>query len=135
MWVSDEVSWYVERQFGAYGELARRAIFHTDYAIPRLIISWALGLRQHARIEGPPELVDEARERIDLIIERHRGEPPPFAATPRREAPEAEANGRARGSEGTIRPERFARLVTLASVLIAAGREERRCRSTRSATS
>ena len=45
---------------------------------------------------------------------------------PRHEAPEAEANGRARGGEGTIRPERFARLVTLASVLIAAGREERR---------
>jgi proteasome accessory factor BC len=125
VWVSDEVSWYVERQFGAYGEL-RDNVFHTDYATPRLIISWALGLRQHARIEGPPQLVDEARERIDLIIERHRGEPAAFTAVPHREAPEAEANGRSRGSEGTIRPERFARLVTLASVLIAAGREERK---------
>jgi proteasome accessory factor BC len=125
VWVSDEVSWYVERQFGAYGEL-RDSIFHTDYATPRLIISWALGLRQHARIDGPPQLVEEARERIDRIIERHRGEPQTVAAVPAREEPEPEANGRARGSEGTIRPERFARLVTLASVLIAAGREERR---------
>ena len=52
VWVSEEVSWYVERQFGAYGEL-RDSVFHTDYATPRLIISWALGLRQHARIDGP----------------------------------------------------------------------------------
>jgi proteasome accessory factor C len=39
---------------------------------------------------------------------------------------ESDAHGRGRGSEGTIRPERFARLVTLASVLIAAGRQGRR---------
>ena len=40
------------------------------------MISWALGLRQHARIEGPPALVEEARERIDKIVDLHRGEPP-----------------------------------------------------------
>jgi predicted DNA-binding transcriptional regulator YafY len=126
VWVSDDASWYVERQFGAYGEL-RDSVFHTDYATPRLIISWALGLRQHARIDGPPQLVEEARRRIDRIIERHRGEPQPMTALPHREPPEPEANGRARGdATGTIRPERFARLVTLASVLIAAGREGRR---------
>ncbi|MGH2949659.1 MAG: helix-turn-helix transcriptional regulator, partial [Solirubrobacteraceae bacterium] len=77
IWVSDEVAWYVERQFGAYGEL-RDGVFHTDYAIPRLVISWALGLGEHARILGPPELVEDARERIDLVMEQHRGEPPPL---------------------------------------------------------
>jgi proteasome accessory factor BC len=126
VWVSDDVSWYVERQFGAYGEL-RDGVFHTEYAISRLVIAWALGLREHARIEGPAELVEEARARMDLIVERHRGEPSVSAgAGPRDAAPEADANGRGRASEGTIRPERFARLVTLASVLIAAGREGRR---------
>jgi predicted DNA-binding transcriptional regulator YafY len=126
VWVSDDVSWYVERQFGAYGEL-RDGVFHTDYAVPRLLISWALGLREHARIEGPPALVDEARERIDRIIERHRGEPQIAAVAPPRDVPEPDANGRSRGdAAGTIRPERFARLVTLASVLIAAGRAGRR---------
>jgi proteasome accessory factor C len=126
VWVSDDVSWYVERQFGAYGEL-RDGAFHTDYAVPRLLISWALGLREHARIEGPSELVDEARERIDRIIERHRGEPPALTPVPPREVPEPDTNGRSRGdATGTIRPERFARLVTLASVLIAAGRAGRR---------
>jgi predicted DNA-binding transcriptional regulator YafY len=123
--VSDEVSWYVERQFGAYGEL-RDGVFHTDYAIPRLVVAFALGLRGHARILGPPELVHEARERIDLIVERHRGEPAPLAAGAGEVAPDADGNGRGRGGDGTIRPERFARLVTLASVLIAAGREGRR---------
>jgi proteasome accessory factor C len=39
-----------------------------------------------------------------------------------------EANGRNRGADAAIRPERFARLVTLASVLIEAGREGRRLR-------
>ena len=125
VWVSDDVAWYVERQFGAYGEL-RDNVFHTDYAVPRLLISWALGLQQHARVEGPPELVEEARERIDRIAELHRGEPPALTAVPPAEPVESDANGRGRGSEGTIRPERFARLVTLASVLIAAGREGRR---------
>ena len=125
VWVSDEIAWYVERQFGAYGEL-RDAVFHTAYALPRLVISWALGLRQHARIEGPPALVEEARERIDKIVDLHRGEPPALTAAPPVEDVESDGNGRARVSEGTIRPERFARLVTLASVLIAAGREGRR---------
>jgi len=123
--VSEDVGWYVERQFGAYGEL-RDNVFQTDYALPRLVISWALGLREHARILGPPELVDEARERMDTIVERHRGEPPELKRVPPRAAPEVEANGRSRESTGTIRPERFARLVTLASVLINAGREGRR---------
>jgi predicted DNA-binding transcriptional regulator YafY len=121
VWVTDDVSWYVERQFGAYGEL-RDNVFRTAYAIPRLVISWALGLRHAARIEGPPELVEEARERIDRIVEHHRGEAPVVPNTPPA-PPEPEANGRGRGeAAGTIRPERFARLVTLASVLIAAGR-------------
>src|SRR4030095_5841275 len=74
---------------------------------------------------GPPGLADQARERLDLIIDRHRGEPSIAARVPPRAAPEAEGNGRGRGTEGTIRPERFARLVTLASVLIAAGRANR----------
>jgi proteasome accessory factor C len=125
VWVSDDVAWYVERQFGAYGELHENT-FRTRYANARLLISWSLGLREHARIVGPPELVDEARERIDLIAERHRGEAPSHNRVPTRETPEAEGNGRGRSTEGTIRPERFARLVTLASVLISAGRQNRR---------
>jgi proteasome accessory factor BC len=125
VWVSDDVAWYVERQFGAYGELEENT-FRTRYANPRLLISWTLELRQHARIVGPQELVDEARERIDRIIDLHRGEPPSHPRVAARREPEPEGNGRGRGTEGTIRPERFARLVTLASVLIDAGRKGER---------
>ena len=49
-------------------------IFRTDYAIPRLLVSWALRFGDQARVCGPPELVEESRARLDLIIERHRGE-------------------------------------------------------------
>jgi predicted DNA-binding transcriptional regulator YafY len=135
IWVSDRIAWHVERNFGLHGEMADAdesgRIFRTDYAIPRLVIAWALGYGEHARIVGPPELAAEARERLDAIVERHSGEPftslaegkPPGADDP--EAAEAPARSR---QEAAIRPERFARLVTLASVLIAAGREGRRPR-------
>src|SRR5918994_1299639 len=133
VWVSDKIAWYVERQFGAYGEMREGEdgghIFRTEYAIPRLLVAWALRFGDQARVCHPPELVDESRARLDQIIERHRGEPfasvadgPPPAAP----LPEGEGGGRTRGGEAGIRPERFARLVTLATVLIAAGREGRR---------
>src|SRR5215216_4791536 len=133
VWVSDKIAWYVERQFGAYGEMRDAEdggrIFRTDYALPRLLVSWALRFGDQARMCNPPGLVEESRRRLDAIIDRHRGEPftsvadgtPPAAA-----APEGEAGGRSRGGEAGIRPERFARLVTLATVLIAAGRAGRR---------
>src|SRR5690349_4951055 len=122
--IPEDLVWYVERQFGDYGTFDGN-VFRTEYALPRLLISWALefGLR----IVGPPELVEEARARVDQLIEGHRGEPPavvPVRATVAPALPET--NGRGRSSETAIRPERFARLVTLATVLIAAGRRSER---------
>src|SRR5919202_3650923 len=80
VWVSEDIAWYVERQYGAYGTLGPAEdggrIFVTDYALPRLLIAWALRFGDHARIVGPPELVEETQGRVDLIVERHRGEPP-----------------------------------------------------------
>jgi predicted DNA-binding transcriptional regulator YafY len=127
IWIAEDIAWYVERQYGAYGSLEAvedGRIFTTPYALDRLLISWALRFGEHARILGPPELVEEAGRRVDLLIEGHRGEPPPLAPASLglRAAPEVEPNGRARGSDAAIRPERFARLVTLATVLIEAGR-------------
>ncbi len=79
VWVSEKIAWYVERQFGAYGEMTEADdgghLFRTGYAIPRLLVSWALRFGEDARIVGPPELVEEARGRIDDIVERHSGEP------------------------------------------------------------
>jgi proteasome accessory factor C len=137
IWVSDRIAWHVERNFGRYGELSPAEdggrIFRTDYAIPRLVLAWAIGYEQHARVQGPPELTEELHERLDRVAELHRGEPFTSAAAGR--APDAvpaeraseNGGGRQRDSAG-IRPERFARLVTLASVLIQAGRKGEKLR-------
>ncbi len=129
VWVSDRIAWQVERHFATYGEMADAAdgghVFRTEYALARLLISWTLGFGEHARIVGPPALVAEARERLERIAELHRGDPPPLPARPPEPAaPEPSENGRSRSraADAAIRPERFARLVTLASVLIQAGR-------------
>ena len=85
------------------------------------------GLGEHARVSGPPELADEVDERAALLADRHeraasssraRRPAPPRRGRARRAAPRRRRPRR----EAAIRPERFARLVTLASILIEAGR-------------
>ncbi|MEA2301679.1 MAG: proteasome accessory factor [Solirubrobacteraceae bacterium] len=139
--VAERVAWQVERHFGRYGELRPAAagtgdrVFVTDYGNPRQLLSWVLGLGDNARVLGPPALADELRRRVDLLVTRHAGPPvpttaarvdPPPPAAAANGAGEASRNGDARGDAAAIRPERFARLVTLASILIEAGRAGRR---------
>src|SRR6476659_1474658 len=134
VWVSDRIAWLVERHFGRFGEFAPAdgaVIFSTPYANERQLASWALGFGEHARVEGPPALVDAMAERVALLAERHEGEPhvaEPVAGPPAPEADDEPAveDGR---REAAIRPERFARLVTLASILIEAGRAGERLRA------
>ncbi|HEY2768846.1 MAG TPA: WYL domain-containing protein [Solirubrobacteraceae bacterium] len=158
--LTERIAWQIERHFGRYGEIhaADRdgghddRIFRTPYANVRMIVSWVLGLGEHARLLGPPELVEELTRRLALIEERHTDSPlasdedallgaatagddratsgPSQAAKPtasrRRGRAEQEESGEEDGEprrvEAAIRPERFARLVTLASILIQAGR-------------
>jgi len=128
IFVRDRISWLIERDFSAYGTLrpARKAddapgkgsVFETDYASPRELIAWVLRWRQNAEVLEPEELREEARERLDLLHDRHRSdfEPAETVERPLREPqPRSRANGR---GEAAIRPERFARLVTLAGLLI-----------------
>ena len=118
-------------------------VFLTSYSNVRGIVSWVLGLGVHARLLGPDELTSEFRRRLELLEERH-GEAPPSkprgrgpataqlsAGSGRGGAPSrragrrgsaADGDGGSGRSEAAIRPERFARLVTLASILIKAGR-------------
>jgi predicted DNA-binding transcriptional regulator YafY len=122
-------------------------VFLTGYSNPRSLISWVLGLGANARLLGPEELVGEFERRLERL-EEHHGETPPSApsgngagraastgtaagariTTSRsraaRRADTAGADGEAGAGrpEAAIRPERFARLVTLASILIRAGR-------------
>ena len=144
--ISDRIAWQIERHFGRYGEIAGipdspgapqavsgDRIFRTPYANVRQIASWVLGLGEHVRVLGPTELVDEVKARARLIVERHDGPPDALLACgahPIQEPVAVSSNGAASESNGrreaAIRPERFARLVTLASILIDAGRAGRR---------
>ncbi len=129
VWVSERIAWQVERHFGRFGEIRHEAdgavVLSTAYANSRQVASFVLGLREHARVLSPPELAGEVAERVERLAENHDGGPELAAPVPPRDTddePAAEAPSGANRRETSIRPERFARLVTLASILIDAGR-------------
>jgi proteasome accessory factor BC len=150
--VCERIAWQVERHFGRYGEIVMspasspdgegETVFETPYSNARSVIAWVLGLGANARLVGPDELVAELQRRLELLEERH-SETAALLESPAVEAPKpasgsgvlgarAASSSRARREAGAdnesgrpdtaIRPERFARLVTLASILIHAGR-------------
>ena len=125
-WISSKIDWLVERHYGHAGRVEPApdgdgVIFETDYADPRAVISWVLGLRERARILDPPELTDEASRRLRRIVELH-ATGPELAPPARRKARPAEEHDSDGRRDTPIRPERFARLVTLAGILIEAAR-------------
>jgi proteasome accessory factor BC len=125
--LSDRIDWLALRHFGHAGEVTEvddGVIFETDYADSRQMLSWVLGLGEQARIEGPEELVEEARARLELVIERHAQ--PLEPANPVRARRVQGGDDDDEGHESPIRPERFARLVTLAGILIDAARQARK---------
>jgi proteasome accessory factor C len=132
IFLRDRIAWLVERDFGSYGEIRRPRrgdgapgkgqIFETEYASSHQIVAWVLRWRQNATVLEPEELAGEVRERLELLSERHTGEFEPAKSVGTAPAPAraaARSNGR---SEASIRPERFARLVTLAGMLIEAAK-------------
>jgi len=138
IFVRDRIAWLIERDFGEFGELraAKKAdgapgkgsIYETDYASARELIAWVLRWRQNAQVLAPDELREEAEGRLGLLHERHRNgfDPAKTVERPLREAPQRPAsNGR---GEAAIRPERFARLVTLAGLLIESAKRGERLR-------
>src|SRR3954471_16807832 len=134
--VSDRLGWQVERHRGRFGGVKPAddggIVFTTPYANTRQLVAWVLGLGEHARVEGPPELVDEVSDRLKQLAGRHTDGPDLAPPVPRASDPAengAADNRNGRGDPAAIRPERFARLVTLASILIDAGRAGQRLRS------
>jgi proteasome accessory factor C len=137
VFVRERIAWLVERDFSGHGSLrkatkkdgasGRGLIYETEYASGRLLISWVLGWRENATLLEPKDLAVEAAERLELLRQRHNGKFTPAKTT---KSSGADGNGRPRSvngrSESVIRPERFARLVTLAGFLIGAAREDAR---------
>jgi proteasome accessory factor BC len=131
VWISERIAWQVERHFGRFGDVRPAddatgdVIFSTYYASVRQLAAWALRLGEHARIVAPDELVAEVGERVERLHELHAGDALELAApAPATEAPDVAPETGGSKRETAIRPERFARLVTLASILIQAGRAD-----------
>lgn len=129
IWVSERIAWLVERHFSRAGTIraprrgeavpGKGVIFETEFTESAPLISWVLGLGPRARVLEPAELADDVQERVARIASEHDGE---FALAPkiaRRRGPAA-GSGAAADPENSIRPERFARLITLAGILIGA---------------
>jgi predicted DNA-binding transcriptional regulator YafY len=90
------------------------------------LIAWVLRWRQNAQVLAPEELREETESRLSLLHDRHHNgfEAAEIVERPLREAPRrSRSNGR---GEASIRPERFARLVTLAGLLIEAAKQGER---------
>ena len=138
IFLRERIAWLVERDFGSYGEIrparksdgapGRGAIFETDFASSRQLVSWVLSWQHNATVLEPESLASEVAERRELLESRHREDLETAKAVRRPAVDDAAArasrsNGR---GESVIRPERFARLVTLAGLLIDAARNEQR---------
>jgi proteasome accessory factor C len=136
IWIRERVAWMIERDFGTYGSLraAKKAdnapgkgqIFETDYASVRELIAWVLRWRQNAAVLAPEDLRAEAEQRLGMLRDRHENgfAPAEIVDRPLRDAPRRSRSS-TRG-EAAIRPERFARLVTLAGMLIEAAKKGER---------
>ena len=132
--ISERIAWQVERHFGRFGEVLEAEgaddgiVFETPYASERQLASWVLRMGGHARVEGPPELAQVVADRVELLHERHAKPIELARASRSKRAPASTEDdaGPAGKRETPIRPERFARLVTLASILIEAGRAGKR---------
>jgi proteasome accessory factor BC len=136
IWIRERIAWMIERDFGTYGTLraakksddapGKGQIFETDYASVRELIAWVLRWRQNAQVLAPADLRGEAEQRLGLLRDRHENgfAPAEIVDRPLRDAPRRPRSS-ARG-EAAIRPERFARLVTLAGMLIEAAKKGER---------
>ncbi len=128
IWLSERIDWLVRRHLGPdVGKVVEEdvdggVIFETPYGDARQLIAWVLGLGERARIVEPAELADQAQERVRLVAERH-SEPIELAKPVKRRPQVEEEDDESGKREAHIRPERFARLVTLAGILIDTARE------------
>jgi proteasome accessory factor C len=136
IFVRERIAWLIERDYGDYGTLrnavkadnapGKGRVFETSYASGRELIAWVLRWRQNAEVLAPADLREEAEGRVALLRNRHENgfEPAEIVDRPLRDASRRpRSNGR---GEAAIRPERFARLVTLAGMLIEAAKRGER---------
>jgi predicted DNA-binding transcriptional regulator YafY len=136
IFIRERIAWLIERDYGGHGTLrdavksdgapGKGKVFETDYASHRELIAWVLRWRQNAQVLAPDDLRAEAESRVSLLRDRHENGFKP-AKVVDRPLPESSRRSRSNGrGEAAIRPERFARLVTLAGLLIEAAKKSER---------
>ncbi len=129
IWVSERIAWLVERHFSRAGTIrapkrgeavpGKGVIFETEYSEAAPLVAWVLGLGPRARVLEPAALADDVERRVAKIAAEHDGDFDIAPKIARRRGPAA-GSGAAAETENSIRPERFARLITLAGILIGA---------------
>ncbi len=141
--ISSRIAWQIQRHFGRYGDIRPASpteggpediVFLTPYASERSIIAWVLGLGEQARVLSPRSLARQLQDRLLSLREAHasmptlacRAQGPPSPPKARRRGGARVSGEREGRPDAVIRPERFARLVTLATILIDSGRKGRR---------
>ena len=78
-------------------------VFATSTRTCAMLVAWVLRLGEHARVEGPPELVAEVDERLARLAERHDGRLELAAAVPP-PAADAESRSPATATAAAARP-------------------------------
>ncbi len=119
--VRGDTAWWVERSYAGRGRV-EDGIFVTEYADLQQLAGWILRQDGRARPLDPPELVETVSAALELIAERHEGDPPE-PAKPRKPENGGVANERL---GGPVPPERFAVLQALLALLLARCGEDKR---------
>jgi proteasome accessory factor BC len=134
IFIRERIAWLVERDYGRHGTFSKAAkadgvsgrgsVFETEYASGRQLISWVLERRENVKLLGPDDLATEVNERLEVLRGRHHNGME-LAKARRRQVPASDGRPRSNGrGESVIRPERFARLVNLAVLLMGAARDD-----------
>jgi proteasome accessory factor C len=118
--VAHDTAWWVERVFGEAGHL-EDDVFVTEYSSLEQLASWILRQDGRAVPQEPADLRRLLKESLQLVRERHEGEPPKLAP----EISPPSSDGAGERPAGPVAPERFAVLQSLLAYLLAACGEER----------
>jgi proteasome accessory factor BC len=115
--VGGDTAWWVERIYGAHGQLDD-GVFVTPYSNLAMLASWILRQEGRAVPVSPPALRREVHAGLKLVQARHEGDLPRVAEEAAPEAVEEERPA------SPVPPERFALLQALLAYLLDACGEE-----------
>lgn len=117
--VQGDTAWWVERTLADAGEVVD-GVFETPYSAIEPLASWVLRQNGRAVPLEPSELISSVRDSLELLRERHAGEPPERA----RERRVYAAAAAERQAPSPVVPERFGVLQALLAHLLTACGED-----------